>query len=231
MPRWRQTRHGYGFALRHALQNNIQTPYVMVIQHDRTFMRPCPITETVQAMYNSNDNIKYVGDDDDDSERRYGPNISTDTMELYDGTDKLRQNIEALRQNYQSSYQYSSFQEWQQQQQQPTVPTVPQQKVVQLSLIPTFFWYDNIHVCCTSHYRDFIFNPTYKMVARGGFVEDKLSPVIKRNVERLGSLQRAHARFGCYLLDDHSGLFFTGHLDGGSYLTRDEKLKMGQTGK
>ena len=61
-----------------------------------------------------------------------------------------------------------------------------------------------------------------KMVVKGGFVEDKLSPVIKKTVERLG-LAQGHARFGCFLLDDHSGMFFTGHLDGGSYLTTEEK--------
>ena len=60
------------------------------------------------------------------------------------------------------------------------------------------------------------------MVARGGFVEDKLSPVIKRTTERLG-LMEGHSRFGCYILDDHSGFYFTGHLDGGSYVTDKEK--------
>lgn len=67
------------------------------------------------------------------------------------------------------------------------------------------------------------------MVARGGFVEDKLSPVLKRTVERLG-LKEGHSRFGCYLLDDHAGVPFTGHLDGGSYITqaqRDELLATG----
>ena len=47
------------------------------------------------------------------------------------------------------------------------------------------------------------------MVAKGGFVEDKLSPVITKSVERLG-LKKGHGRFGSYLLDDHSGYFFTG---------------------
>jgi hypothetical protein len=46
--------------------------------------------------------------------------------------------------------------------------------------------------------------------------------VIAKAVERLG-LADGHARFGCYLLDDHSGFFFTGHLDGGSYISRAEK--------
>jgi hypothetical protein len=42
-------RHGYGFALRHALYNYVHTPYACVIQHDRTFMRTTPIQEAVTA--------------------------------------------------------------------------------------------------------------------------------------------------------------------------------------
>ena len=79
-----------------------------------------------------------------------------------------------------------------------------------------------MHICETLHYRDFVFDPNLKMVVKGGFVEDKLSPVIKKSVERLGQ-KRGHARFGCFLLDDHSGMFFTGHLDGGSLMTPEQK--------
>ena len=63
------------------------------------------------------------------------------------------------------------------------------------------------------------------MVAKGGFIEDKLSPILKRTVERLG-LRDGHSRFGCYLLDDHSGMFFTGHIDGGSYISPEERKEL-----
>ena len=46
--------------------------------------------------------------------------------------------------------------------------------------------------------------------------------MLKRTVERLG-LEEGHARFGCFLLDDHSGLPFTGHFDGGTYMTAAAK--------
>lgn len=45
-------------------------------------------------------------------------------------------------------------------------------------------------------------------------------PVLKKTLDRLG-LREGHRRFGCFLLDDHSGYFFTGHLDGGSYIPED----------
>jgi hypothetical protein len=143
----------------------------------------------------------------------YGPNGK---QSMPDPWKKNRsQNLETLRETYRRSNQNMNQMEWVQSIQNKDNQLKDCQ---QLSLTPTLFWYDNTHIVETAHYRDFIFNPKYKMVARGGFVEDKLSPVITRNVERLG-LKDGHAKFGCYILDDHSGVPFTGHLDGGSYNT------------
>ena len=58
------------------------------------------------------------------------------------------------------------------------------------------------------------------MVNHGGFVEESVSPIIVKAVERLGFAE-GHNLFGCYILDDHSGYFFTGHLDGGNYMTEE----------
>lgn len=240
------SRHGYGFALRHALQL-VDTPYVCVIQHDRTFMRPTPIRETLAAMW-QHPHIKYVGmsmrsnlmyrdifrskygrnyfEQLEDLVLRlpelqvdptlYGPDSASIRIMLESAGDKLRENLLALREAYAGSAQCVEQQAWVQQ--HPS-------NCHQLTLTPTLFWYDNVHVCETAHYRDFCFEPSYKMVAKGGFVEDKLSPVLVRTVERLG-LAQGHARFGCYLLDDHSGYFFTGHLDGGSYLTEAHRQEI-----
>ena len=106
--------------------------------------------------------------------------------------------------------------------------------LVLLSVLPSNHWLVpcplvndvwQIHICDTKHYRDFIFNPKYKMVKRGGFVEDKVSPVIRKTVERFG-LVEGHSRFGCYLLDDASGYFFTGHYDGGAYVIEEDRADM-----
>lgn len=255
-------RHGYGFALKHAVTECVSTPYVMVIQHDRTFMRPTPIAETVDAMWHD-PKIKYVGMSMRSNllyrdqfvgqygrpyaeemascilrppeltvdANLYGPNSESTRQFDYGPNDRLKDNIQALIETYQVSQQYATYLEWaqgggqsgDQPMQQQAPPTSPGKW--QLSLTPTFFWYDNVHICETKHYRDFVFNPTYKMVVRGGFVEDKLSPVIKRTVERLG-LAEGHSRFGCFLLDDHSGMFFTGHLDGGSYMTESQRAEL-----
>jgi hypothetical protein len=237
-------RHGYGYALKHVVTHHVTTPYVCVIQHDRTFVRPTPISETVHAMWRHLA-IKYVGfsmrsnllyrdiflakygkqyqSEWDDMILRvpelqvprteYGPQ-SASTQALQVKNEVVRQNILLLAETYRGSAQATVVRSG----------TTPDDRH-QISLVPTLYWYDNIHICETQQYRDFVFDAKFKMCARGGFVEDKLSPVLKRTVERLG-LRLGHERFGCYLLDDHSGMFFTGHLDGGSYLSAEERAAL-----
>lgn len=255
-------RHGYGFALREAVRHHVHTPYVCVIQHDRTFLRSTPVWETVQAMRKNSTLLKYVGFTmksnlmyHDIFMSKYGRrsyDIVKKTMiqrpmdlllsnSIYGGngiscqeilsnsnTSNSRGNesLLTLQKTYMSSESYQAHKEWlvcKQQEQGNDNMT----DMTQLSLIPTLFWYDNIHIAETSHYRDLVFDDKSKMVAKGGFVEDKLTQVMVRQVEKLG-LVEGHRMFGCYLLDDHSGFFFTGHLDGGRYMSdkaRKEFLK------
>ena len=253
-------RHGYGFALRHAIAHHVQTPYVCVIQHDRTFMKHTPIAQVVYTMHSLPEKIKYVGMSmrsnllyRDGFLSKYGKvafqqllpliltppslciekqdpteNTNTDQQEQHTNNDttyqtvgknkKMQKNLLSLQNTYWKSQQYLTH----------THKDDDDKNYLQCSLTPTLFWYDNIHVCETSHYRDFIFDERLKLVARGGFVEDKTSPAIIKNVERLG-LQQGHAKFGCYLLDDHTGMFYTGHLDGGSYLTPTQQQHQKRT--
>ena len=254
-------RHGYGFALRHAITHHVTTPYVCVIQHDRTFMKHTPIAQVVHTMHSLPEKIKYVGMNmrsnllyRDGFLSKYGKvafqqlvpmiltppslcvekqdpkeNRNTDQQEQQHSNNnstcrtvgkskKVQKNLLSLQNTYWKSQQYLTH----------THKDNDDKNFLQCSLTPTLFWYDNIHICETSHYRDFIFDERLKLVARGGFVEDKTSPAIIKNVERLG-LQQGHAKFGCYLLDDHTGMFYTGHLDGGSYLTPTQQLQQKQT--
>jgi hypothetical protein len=239
-------RHGYGFALRHALYHCVDTPYDCVIQHDRNFMRSTPIKEVVKAIIcHPQQSIKYLGmsmksnlmyfdtfcgkygkramDEFKTLILRpkelcldaslYGPDGESANQVAGSYKKDRSKTIQAFWEGYSGSHQNLNHLDWLQSRAGNTMDGC-----CQLSLMPTLFWYDNTHIVETAHYRDFIFDPKYKMVARGGFVEDKLSPLITRNVERLG-LKEGHSRFGCYLLDDHSGMYFTGHLDGGSYKT------------
>lgn len=250
-----EERHGYGYALRHALRHCVETQFVCVIQHDRTFMRPTPVVEALHAMWR-NVNIKYIGmsmrsnllyrdlfvgkygrhyqKEFDEavlrvpelivSSSKYGPD-SDSVKAMSCDSDKLLLNIASLVETYKASAQGEIPQEKNRNDRGGSLIPSLKEGQHQIILTPTLFWYDNVHICETAHYRDFIFNPSFKMVARGGFVEDKLSPVMKRTVERLG-FKEGHSRFGCFLLDDASGMFFTGHLDGGSYLTSSAKAEI-----
>jgi len=310
-----EQRHGYGFALKHALNHEVDTPYVCVIQHDRTFIRSAPISEVVQTMMNEHPSptqknginltthdgtakqsatttmqqVKYVGlsmrsnilyrdhflskygrewydqllnmvltpSELRLSAKEYG--ISYDCNEndfrdtksednpLPSGNDstyqmlqkfpflrsKVRENMIAIAQNYKRSMQHYSHIEMMKSRHSPSIDnrnTNGDDILHQLSLTPTIFWYDNTHIVETKHYRDFIFKPRNKMVARGGFVEDRLSPImaqhVKKGIQEGKGFREGFSKFGCYLLDDHSGFYFTGHLDGGAYITDQERKEI-----
>jgi hypothetical protein len=250
-------RHGYGFALREAVKYHVKTKYMIVIQHDRIFMRSTPIEETIRAMeHDSTGKIKYVGMSmksnfmyHDIFLSKYGRNAydilcsmalrpkellllsstygskgsAYEEIEQQVKNERVLKNIKTMRETYVGSQTYVEHEKLL----KASSADVNDNNyntmmgLTQLSLTPTLFWYDNTHICLTQHYREFVYNDRFRMVAKGGFVEDKLSPVIIRQVERLG-LVKGHAQFGCYLLDDHSGYFFTGHMDGGSYMTQKQ---------
>jgi hypothetical protein len=46
-----------------------------------------------------------------------------------------------------------------------------------LRFVPLLQWYDSTHLCSTHHYRSFVFGRRNgkRLVAKGGFIEDKLS--------------------------------------------------------
>ena len=247
-----EERCGFGFALRHAVRNCVNTPFVCVVLHDRTFMRPTPVSETVTAMWR-HANIKYVGfsmrsnlmykdiflskysmQQAQQQEwndivlhvpelrlpaSEYGPDSASSRAMVMRNADR-ETSVAAMAESYKGSHQAAVAAV--RQNDIHTNDTCPMQ---QISLTPTLFWYDNMHICDTAHYRDFVFHDQYKMVSRGGFVEEQLSPNIVRTVERMG-LREGHSRFGCYLLDDHSGRYFTGHLDGGSYVTSEQRQQV-----
>lgn len=208
-------------------------------------MRRTPMEEVVRSMINKrNGDIKYVGINmrsnltyRDIFNSKYGREAVAELCELViyppeltldanvygpggssikdiKSEGRVKKNIDSLAKSYKHNIQNRSH-----------AAMLRDDGKHHLSLTPTLFWYDNTHIVETSHYRDYIFNPLYRMVARGGFVEDKVSPLIVRNVERLG-LKEGHAKFKCYLLDDHSGYFFTGHLDGGSFMSESERQKV-----
>ena len=161
-------RQGFGFALKNAL-SYVRTPYVIVVQHDRNFVREAPIVQIVKCLEKNDAWLKYV---------------------LLPTTTVL---------NY-PRYVQSKYQ----------LRIAPQPTEFGFSLTPLLQWYDSTHVCSMKHYRDFVYRGG--LVARGGFVEDKLGQYqLKRIKERgLG----AHAEFAQFVLDDGIEKPMVSHLDG-----------------
>ena len=233
------TRHGYGFALKASL-SLVETPYVIVIQHDRNFMRSTPVEEAVRVM-EVDPTVKYVGmcmrsnlmyleqfvgkygrpmlDDLDREVKRpreleleggkYGGSEAAEGV--FRDYHRVRDKYRLIRDNYRVSVPYVKY---------VRDNDGRNDGRCQASLIPTVFWYDNVHVCRTEHYRNWVFDAGRKLVKRGGFVEDKLSPRIVEDVRREG-FREGWGKYGCYLLDDHAGVAFTGHMDGGAWMTED----------
>lgn len=246
-----EERHGFGFSLRHAIRHHVTTPYVCVVQHDRTFLRNTPVLETVKTMWN-HAHIKYVGFNmksnltyRDIFQTKYGNN-KRDQQTFDDMILRVSElllpgdiygpggiKIESLKRAKQQRRMLSWANAYAESSHgrhiiQKAAVNEQNGAYCQLSLIPTLFWFDNSHICETSHYRDFVFNDVFRQVARGGFVEDKVSPVLKKTCERLG-LRDGFSRYGCYILDDHSGAAFTGHLDGGTFSSHSMNNETNET--
>lgn len=85
-----------------------------------------------------------------------------------------------------------------------------------------------------------MFDPRLRLVARGGFVEDRLGASMMASIKRDG-LVRGHGRYGVYLYDDTLSFANEGggsrnahrsrdvvplvaHLDGGSFVTDVQRV-------
>ena len=251
------SRHGYGFALKAALQE-VKSKYVIVIQHDRNFMRPAPVREVVNAM-EVDEEVKYVGIlmrsnlmyleqfvakygkamlqslkscIKRPQELRLDPRLFTSkevAERVFDDYPRISEKYRNLCENYKKCPPYAELKGEELSELEgrkgcsDADGDVDGDVKCQASLIPTLFWYDNVHITRTEHYRDWVFKPERKLVKRGGFVEDKLSPKMVEDVKSRGFAE-GWSPYGCFLVDDHCGVAFTGHMDGGAWMTGDMRV-------
>lgn len=189
-------RYGYGFALRHAIRHCVQTPFVCVIQHDRTFLRPTPVAATVYAMW-LHTNVKYVGFTMRSNQTykdifRSKYHADMQLMAQWDERILRLPQLNLPAETYGPSCQSVATSDSQKKieayhntsQGALTPPVVKDENGEarsQCSLVPTFFWYDNVHVCETAHYRDFVYNPTYVRI------DASLAPPTRQNPHTIPS--------------------------------------------
>ena len=215
-------RHGFAHALRRGLMR-VATPFVLVAQHDRSFVRPVEVSHVLDVMETANEHtvctdsgrVNYVGFPTTTTlshrsyvASKYGLAVEPVTRDVPDpkvdgskpgrsGTnDQLRTNDE-----------------------RPST----------LKLLPLVQFYDSMHVASTRWYLSRVFGRSrYVNLPRGGFIEDTLGQHMLRTVreECVGprasdadAVARAHAAFGTFVYQDDSMETKCGHIDGHDVLT------------
>jgi hypothetical protein len=238
-----EERCGYGFTLKEALlpENGlVDTKYVCVVQHDRTFLRHVPVKSIVAAMEASASWAHQEGSDG-------LPDQVVKSVGLL-----TRSNMNYLqrvvgRPSFRGHHLDIELLTWK------PLELRTGGGANQPKLIPLLQFYDSTHIALTRHYLDFVFDAETRLVSRGGFVEDRLSGALLQSIRRFG-LVVGHRPFGCYLFDDglcwsnmesegrsasthvvgheitrqnlqrgahRLGVGHVGHLDGGSFISTD----------
>lgn len=230
-------RVGYGFALKEALRIDhtlVTTKYVMVVQHDRTWLRSCSIAAVLAAMEGSA-RWRHSGEDavheDEDPVVKCVSFVTRSTLN-YISRFHGRATTRCLDVDLSNHVRY-----------------LPEEtgkhergSEGRAFLVPLLQFYDSTHLALTGYYREFIFDPKRRLVARGGFVEDKVSAAMLRVMRRDG-FAAGHALFGTWLYDDgqswvgseekpdqsrsyragRGAVPLVGHVDGKSFLTAEQK--------
>jgi len=161
-------RHGFGFAVRASLEQ-VRTPYMIVMQHDRSFLRDVNIEQLLDVM-EQRPYINYLG----------MPTATT------------------LHHQYHVLSKYC-------------IRIEPEIVRPGLTITPLVQWYDSAHIARTDYYQNFVFGPK-RLVARGGFIEDKLGQKQLHDIRTQGLA--AHAEYGTYIFNDDVDQPVVLHLDG-----------------
>lgn len=205
-----QARHGYAYSLREALRPErglVTTPYVCVVQHDRTFLRSVPVAKILHAMEESLSRkcpergiCKFESSAAAKSENVH---VCQACCQPVHSVGLLtRSNV-----NYLARVSGRPFVRkenldlnsltW--------VPSAWENSDVCGRLVPLIHFYDSTHIARTDHYINFIVNPKRRIVARGGFVEEGVTSALHEAIRREGFVV-GHGVFGCYLFEEPLGL-------------------------
>ena len=145
-------RQGFGFAVRAAMFDHVHTPMVFVVQHDRTLMRHVDLPSIVSTMEHRPDTINYV----------LLPLSSTD----------------AYAQQWQTKLGQAGFKGAASDIRQFAIEINSKEQATngehEQHLLPCLKWYDSTHLAYSHFYRNIVFSKELQLVAKGGFIEDKL---------------------------------------------------------
>ncbi|KAL1522528.1 hypothetical protein AB1Y20_017515 [Prymnesium parvum] len=182
--------HGFGFAVRRALEE-VRTPLVCVIQHDRTFLRTVALEPIARRMLLAAGAVGYVLLPTR-STARY---VHQQSSRLgAHGIKHARGELERL-----------------------AIPLHGEGESLGAEgggrLLPCLQWYDSTHLALTSYYREFVFNGAEKLVTQGKFIEAELGQVQFQEMCSKG-IAASLPRWRTYLLDDVVEAPIVGHMNG-----------------
>ena len=149
-------RQGFGFAVKAALEL-VDTRFVCIMQHDRTFMRPFPgVLSLLQAMI-QDPRLKMVG-------------LPTTT------NDPPRYISQAITKLGAMKVVHPPFE----------TLALTSSACPDFRFIPMIMWHDSTHFASTQYYREFVFSRRQILVTRGGFIEDKLGQQQGMDLREIG---------------------------------------------
>ena len=188
---------GFGFAVKQAL-DHVHTSHVLVVQHDRTFMRPVALAAVLETMRSGERDLGYV----------LLPTTSTSnysrTMNSWLRTHGVRDDIERIAVPLCDGGLTAAMADGEKKDSAGLGPR----------LLPCLRWFDSTHLANTEWYRSFVFDWRRGLVKKGGFIEDKFGQKQAKDIAARGL--DAHADWNCWLLEDGLGRA-VGHLDGSNY--------------
>jgi hypothetical protein len=201
-----EERMGFGYALREAINQPglITTPYVIVVQHDRTFMRSVDLNAVLRAM-DAHEQLFYVGLPTSSVLNHGGAPETSDVRKA-----ECSRGFEGYMHFVASKYKVHIA----------SHVLVPPE-LGGAKLVPLVQWYDSTHVCRLQYYRDFVFSRKKLRVKKGGFIEDKLGQQQLKEIKEGG--MGAFAEYGTYVLDDMSDQVAVSHLNGRSVLAHSQR--------
>jgi hypothetical protein len=203
-------RHGFGFAVRKAMFHHVQTPIVLIVQHDRTFMRPVDVISIVSTMKKYRSQIGYI----------LLPITSTNsyvnqwfTKFSQSGIKGKEADLRTYKINLVDNYSDSNSKCYS----NCNAETKEEKKRVVPHLLPCFRWYDSSHFAFSDFYRDHVFSNQLKLVTKGGFIEDKLGQAQRAYYIQHGVAKGAKFwKMWLYQDDDPNVERMIAHLDGSS---------------
>ena len=235
-----EQRHGFAHALRRGICRAVRTPFVLVAQHDRSFVRAADLAAVVDAMAAAN---------------ALAP-LSRETPSA-DEPSKIRLNYVGFPTSTTATHARHVLSKYALEIAPFEAPTTTTTTKTSVALLPLLQFYDSMHVASTRWYLSRVFGrERYCTLPKGGFIEDTLGQLMlraareaaraareaeadegdgdakERNARRVAdAVREAHRPFGAYVRvasvdPDAPGEPVCGHIDG-----RDARLADGSNRK